>query len=132
MDLALLQLETAVGEITGCDYCGVAAQRLVARSVNRELSPAARELRRGIGMKIVFLDIDGVLNCKSTLNPRKFPYVVDSVLLGRLERLISLTDASVVLASTWRYDPVGLLAAKFYGVPFIDQTPDMPKQPRCE
>ena len=28
-------------------------------------------------MKVIFLDIDGVLNCKKTPNPRKFPYVVD-------------------------------------------------------
>jgi hypothetical protein len=35
-------------------------------------------------MKIIFLDIDGVLNCKGTHNPRKFPYVIDPILLGRL------------------------------------------------
>ena len=29
-------------------------------------------------MKIIFLDIDGVLNCDKTPNPRKFPYVVDA------------------------------------------------------
>ena len=33
-------------------------------------------------MKIIFLDIDGVLNCDKTPNPRKFPYVVDPKLLA--------------------------------------------------
>jgi hypothetical protein len=26
-------------------------------------------------MKVIFLDIDGVLNCDKTPNPRKFPYL---------------------------------------------------------
>ena len=82
-------------------------------------------------MKIVFLDIDGVLNCKQTPNPRKFPFVVDPIRLQRLNHLLEITGAQVVLDSNWRYDPVGLLAAKHFRVPFIDTTPDLPGQPRC-
>jgi len=82
-------------------------------------------------MKIVFLDIDGVLNCKQTPNPRKFPFIVDATLLRRLNHLLEITGAEIVLDSNWRYDPVGLLAAKYYDVPFIDTTPDLPGQPRC-
>ena len=82
-------------------------------------------------MKVVFLDIDGVLNCKRTPNPRKFPFIVDPVLLTRLNRLLELTGAKVVLASNWRYDPAGMFSARHYGVPFIDTTPDLPNEPRC-
>src|ERR1700722_15963426 len=81
-------------------------------------------------MKIIFLDIDGVLNCDKTPNPRKFPYIVDKKLLVRLNRLLERTKAKVVLSSSWRCDPVGLLAAKHWGVPFIDVCPDKPKSPR--
>jgi Swiss Army Knife RNA repair-like protein len=81
-------------------------------------------------MKVIFLDIDGVLNCEKTANPRKLPYVVDRRLLARLKRLLNRTRAKVVLTSTWRYDPAGLFSAKRCGVPFIDVTPDMPKRPR--
>jgi hypothetical protein len=81
-------------------------------------------------MKIIFLDIDGVLNCDKTPNPRKFPYIVDKKLLERLNRLLERTKAKVVLSSSWRCDPVGLLAAKHWGVPFIDVCPDRPKSPR--
>ena len=81
-------------------------------------------------MKIIFLDIDGVLNCDKTPNPRKFPYVVDKKLLARLHGLLERTKARVVLSSSWRCDPVGLLAAKHWGVPFIDVCPDKPKSPR--
>ena len=82
-------------------------------------------------MKVIFLDIDGVLNCHKTPNPRKFPYVIDDGLLARFRQLIERTGASVVLSSTWRYDPAGIFSAKHSGVPFIDITPDMPDQPRC-
>jgi HAD domain in Swiss Army Knife RNA repair proteins len=81
-------------------------------------------------MKVIFLDIDGVLNCKSTPNPRKFPYIVDQRLLARFKRLVDRTGAKVVLSSTWRYDPAGIFSAKHWGIPFIGVTPDMPGRPR--
>jgi hypothetical protein len=81
-------------------------------------------------MKVIFLDIDGVLNCRRTPNPRKFPYIVDPSLIVRLRGLLARTDAKVVLSSTWRYDPAGLFSARYYGVPFIDAIPDLPKEPR--
>ena len=81
-------------------------------------------------MKIIFLDIDGVLNCGKTPNPRKFPYIVDKKLLARLKKLLDRTGAKVVLSSSWRCDPVGLFAAKHCGVPFIDACPDKPKSSR--
>jgi HAD domain in Swiss Army Knife RNA repair proteins len=80
--------------------------------------------------RIIFLDIDGVLNCASTENPRKLPYVVDRRLLKRFIGLLQRTKAKVVLSSTWRYDPAGLFSAKYWGIPFIDTIPDMPKKPR--
>ena len=81
-------------------------------------------------MKVIFLDIDGVLNCKTTSNPRKLPYVVDPVLLRRFTRLVETTAADVVLSSTWRYDPAGLFSARHWGIPFTDVIPDLPEQPR--
>jgi hypothetical protein len=83
-------------------------------------------------MSVIFLDIDGVLNCDKTPNPRKLPYVVNARLLERLKRLLALTSAKVVLTSTWRYDPAGLFAAHHSGIPFVDVIPDMPDQPRRE
>jgi hypothetical protein len=83
-------------------------------------------------MKVIFLDIDGVLNCDTTPNARKFPYMVDKALLARFRGLVKSSGAFVVLSSTWRVDPVGLMAAKFFEVPFHDVCPDMPGAPRCE
>ena len=81
-------------------------------------------------MKVIFLDIDGVLNCKQTRNPRKLPYVADPKLVRRFKRLLERTGAKAVLSSTWRYDPAGLFSAKRAGIPFIGITPDMPERPR--
>ena len=81
-------------------------------------------------MKIIFSDIDGVLNCRRTPNPRKFPYVVDQRLLERFTALLTRTGAKVVLSSTWRYDPAGLFSAEYWGIPFIDVIPDLPEKPR--
>lgn len=75
-------------------------------------------------MKVIFLDVDGVLSCDRTPNPRKFPYVVDKGLLKLFNGLLLRSGAKVVLSSTWRCDPIGLLAAKYWRVPFIDITPD--------
>jgi HAD domain in Swiss Army Knife RNA repair proteins len=83
-----------------------------------------------MGMKAIFLDIDGVLNCKKTPNPRKLPYIVDPNLLKNLEAVLERTGAKVVLSSTWRYDPAGLFSARHWGIPFVGVTPDLPKQPR--
>jgi hypothetical protein len=82
-------------------------------------------------MRVIFFDIDGVLNCDKTPNRRKLPYVVDARLLERLQRLLALTSAKVVLTSTWRY-AAGLFAAHYWGIPFVDVIPDMPDQPRRE
>lgn len=81
-------------------------------------------------MKIIFLDIDGVLNSHRTPNPRKLPYIVDRKLVARFKRVLKRTGAKVVLSSTWRYDPAGLFSAKYHGIPYIGITPDMPHRPR--
>jgi Swiss Army Knife RNA repair-like protein len=81
-------------------------------------------------MKIIFSDIDGVLNRSRSPNPRKFPYVAEPKLVARLHAVLVRTEAQIVLTSTWRYDPAGLFSAKHWDIPFIDITPDLPKEPR--
>jgi hypothetical protein len=82
--------------------------------------------------KIIFLDIDGVLNTTQTSNPRNHPYVVERDLVHRFNTLVRQTEVNVVLISTWRLDPIGLLAARYYGIPYIDAAPDLSGQSRCE
>ena len=82
---------------------------------------------RASGMKVIFLDIDGVINCDQTPNPRKFPYIVDKRLLARLRKVMDATGAKVVLTSTWRCDPVGLLAAKHWKIHLPGYVPTNPE-----
>ena len=76
-------------------------------------------------VRVIFLDIDGVLNCKKTPNPRKLPYVVDPRLLRKFKQLRARSRAKVVLSSSWRHDPAGLFSARYWGIHYDDVIPDM-------
>lgn len=57
-------------------------------------------------MKVIFLDIDGVLNGFSTTKettPEGYLFVEDK-LVARLQKIIELTGAQVVLSSSWRLE----------------------------
>jgi hypothetical protein len=83
-------------------------------------------------MKVIFLDIDGVLNTTATPKPNKESRVIEPTLLARLKRLLQDTGATVVLSSTWRHDCEGLASATRFGIPFMDVLPDMRPRPRSE
>lgn len=83
-------------------------------------------------MKVIFLDIDGVLNSTATPKPNKDSRVIDQTLLARLKKLLQDTGSTVVLSSTWRHERDGLARAKQLGIPFMDVLPDMRPHPRSE
>ena len=83
-------------------------------------------------MQVIFLDIDGVLNCSKTANPRDLPYIVDKRLLRIFSRVVTRTRARVVLISDWRHDPAGLFSARYWGIRYADIVPYLPKQSRGE
>ena len=80
--------------------------------------------------KVIFLDIDGVLNSRQTPNPRDLPYIVDKRRIRVFKRLVAHTRAKVILISDWRHDPAGLFAARFHGIRYQGVVPDRPKKPR--
>ncbi len=56
-------------------------------------------------MKIIFADIDGVLNEDTTPTRTKSRMIfIDEEKLLRLKRIVDTTGAKIVLSSTWRYD----------------------------
>lgn len=85
----------------------------------------------GFGAAVLFLDVDGVLNCSATW---KGPHAdntdtLDPVMCDRLASIVRATGCTVVLSSTWRlYDDDGL--KKLYrwleerGAPIHSRTPD--------
>ena len=80
-------------------------------------------------MKAIFLDIDGVLNSEETHNPRNFPYFIDGRLLDRFTELVRTTEAKVILSSSWRIDPIGLLAGQVLFPAFRRRLPRHAKRP---
>lgn len=62
-------------------------------------------------MKVIFLDVDGVLNGSNTKERCRFPdgrrcYIgVEQSLCKRLRSIVKETDCHIVLSSTWRKHP---------------------------
>lgn len=55
-------------------------------------------------MAIIFLDIDGVLNCATTKQQFNDVVGIDPEKVVILKRILCATGASVVLSSAWRFD----------------------------
>lgn len=76
-------------------------------------------------MKVIFLDVDGVLNCNAR---RQFVREIDPAPTALLLQVIQQTDAKLVLSSTWRigrYDELeAMLTARGFPVgTLIGSTP---------
>lgn len=53
-------------------------------------------------MKLIFLDVDGVLNSLSTKTEIEGYTFVSDNLIALLKQIVDATDAKIVLSSTWR------------------------------
>jgi len=89
-------------------------------------------------MKVIFLDIDGVLNgINYVKNSGKFGVVIDPARIKILKNIVTATDAEIVLSSSWREhwsatpndcDEIGLDINKIfkgYKLSIYDKTPDL-------
>lgn len=84
-------------------------------------------------MKIIFLDIDGVLNCSTTrpvfgLGYEGWAAQIDKDLVTRLNHICAATGAKCVLSSTWRFawaidEMLNLLQDRAFLFDLIDCTP---------
>lgn len=75
-------------------------------------------------MKVIFLDIDGVLNCQKTVERFHGFISVDPLLVKRLNRILKETDAKIVLSSTWRLFEDNKEILEKANIKYIDITPD--------
>lgn len=80
--------------------------------------------------KILFLDVDGVLNsAKWFRNPRsnEDDYLglrsIDPACVSRLKKILSFTGAKVVLSSTWRLEESFVKTLEDAGIPIEGRTP---------
>jgi len=54
-------------------------------------------------MKIIFLDIDGVLNSRKSLANFKSLWQLSPDNISQLNKIIEATDAKIVISSSWRH-----------------------------
>jgi hypothetical protein len=84
-------------------------------------------------MKVIFLDIDGVLNKRQTVERWRGLIGIDATLARRFAQLQEVTGAVVVLSSTWRLERNWKAMMRRNGVVgIIDRTPDLPGHSRGE
>ena len=74
--------------------------------------------------KVIFLDIDGVINKVGTIERWEGCFGMDKKLISILHRLVKETKAKLVLSSTWRHDPDWRNTMKACGIKykFLDKT----------
>jgi len=76
-------------------------------------------------MRVLFLDIDGVLNRRGT-RERCGPWIgVDQELADLLLSWLNTTDIKIVLSSTWRLHPEMFEHLEVAGIKWIGITPDL-------
>lgn len=82
-------------------------------------------------MKIIFLDIDGVVNCQDTFfrtkDERDNLFCIDPYMALLIGRIIEATDAKIVLSSSWRHHPDGIAVVEKRVWKILDITPTMPR-----
>lgn len=63
-------------------------------------------------MKVLFLDVDGVLNSEQTFfrskGEREDSYLIDPFMALLIARIVEATDCKIVLSSSWRHHPEGV------------------------
>ena len=74
-------------------------------------------------MKVLFLDIDGVVNSRATTDFRSSLYPIDPHMAFMVGKIQLDTDCKVVLSSSWRHHPDGIKAVEQYIVKIHDKTP---------
>ncbi len=81
-------------------------------------------------MKILFLDIDGVVNCDKTVQTHGSWLGIDPYMSLLVNRICEATGAKVVLSSTWRLDESSRDEVRNRVINFVDVTPDFPRAMR--
>lgn len=81
-------------------------------------------------MKVIFLDFDGVLNCRKYLLTHENQGVaIDPERLALLKQIVDATDAQIVLSTSWReqwQNGDSEIDRIFAGFRILDKTPQLP------
>jgi hypothetical protein len=75
-------------------------------------------------MKVLFLDIDGVVNCSKTTQQHRGMIGIDPYMALLVGRIVEATSCIIVLSSSWRHSEDGCEEVRRQVMPFADVTPD--------
>ena len=86
--------------------------------------------------KVIFLDIDGVLNSAFVLDEQRRGDAISREMVERVNKIVDATDCKIVISSTWRlYQKPEKLSALLYGYGLrqviIDRTPELDCKHYC-
>ena len=73
--------------------------------------------------KILFLDIDGVVNCATTSQRHRGTIGIDPYMALLVDRIIQATGCGVVISSSWRHSKERLDEIRKQACEFTDITP---------
>ena len=85
------------------------AQLITEKFINQNGKVNKKNIYKELGIeprpeiKVIFLDIDGVLNCSTTKDLCEFYTGIEDKKVAILKQIVDATDAKIVLISTWRY-----------------------------
>lgn len=85
-----------------------------------------------MSLKILFLDIDGVVNCATTAQRHRGVIGIDPYMALLVDRIVQATGCKIVLSSTWRLWPDSREEVRKQVGEFMDVTPSMPLQGGAE
>ena len=74
-------------------------------------------------MKVLFLDIDGVVNCKTTTQRHRGLIGIDPMMAFLVGKIILNTEANIVLSSSWRHSERGIYEVERQVHKIFDKTP---------
>jgi hypothetical protein len=84
-------------------------------------------------MKLLFLDIDGVLNSKrseESYGKQRTVENLDPIAVCLIHRVVEETGCIICLSSDWRLSHDYMELGKELGLPILFKTPDYPEYPR--
>jgi hypothetical protein len=104
-----------------------ATSETVAGAIHIEVSLKMEEVKTP-PTKVLFLDIDGVINSERTNEANGgYPHTFDPVAIKLIRRVLELTGSVVVLSSSWRNFFSIEEVSEGLGIPILDRTPNYGK-----
>lgn len=109
---------------TYCRFCEKTYDGLYINcpSCGRYLPPRSKGSKE---IKVLFLDIDGVVNCASTSQRHRGFIGIDPVMAFMVGKIQLDTGCEVVLSSSWRHWPDGREEVERQVVKLLDVTPTL-------